>query len=131
MTTSFPEFKKIEKIVNGKCEEIFFIDDIEVKESTYYTLLYDREETSDRINIKRESKSNQENKNHISRIEDKIKNNPQKMYDILIKELSNHYLLGYLNGQREYSQLAIQNFNHNKEQLNKKIIEVVKEYDKN
>jgi hypothetical protein len=64
MDSNFPEFKKIDKVIDGELCEKFFIDDVEVSESTYYTLLEDRIGINIGINNNNLNKSNNKNNNN-------------------------------------------------------------------
>jgi hypothetical protein len=144
MENSFPEFKKIEMIANGKLIETFFINDKEVEESVYYTLLEDRTNIYTKFNKKEKAKSKkvdidddefekdemQKEQEYIQGILDLLEDNSDEAFYILYDELVYTYKLGYLMGQLDTNDAYQKSMKQNFREIQYQIDDLVDEYEK-
>lgn len=141
----FPEFKRIDKIVDGELSEKFYIDDKEVSESTYYTLLEDRMGINNTNNLKNNTvkknetnisnnKPNNEYQNekdeYINSLIQLLDDNPDDQFDILYDELVYHYKLGYFMGQLDLNDNYAKAMKQNYRVIQNKIDDLTDEYEK-
>lgn len=148
MELNFPEFKKIEKVIDGQLIEKFYIDNQEVTESTYYSILEDRmgvftqpkKIENKKINDKKiENKKiitqtsediHEQQEEYINSLLTLIEDNPEESFDILYDELVYHYKLGYLIGQLDLNQTYSKGMKQNYRLLQEKIEDLIEEYGK-
>ncbi|MGE5438096.1 MAG: hypothetical protein ACM3O3_12860 [Syntrophothermus sp.] len=123
------KFNKSDNIINGKHVETFYIDDKQVSESTYYSML---DELTVNNNIKSASipeLSNEQNE-YIQSILDDIYDSPEHAINILYHELIHNYKIGFYTGQMELNNEYAKAMKNNYRISQSKIDDVMDEYEK-
>jgi hypothetical protein len=144
MNSNFPEFKKIEMVVDGKLIESFLINDKEVEASTYYSLLEDNAniyaDTPNKDKEKKKTKYKEIDRNaedmdikeqeaeYIQGILDLLKDNDEESFAILYDEFAYHYKLGYLVGQLDTNEAYAKAMKQNFRDVENQIDDLIEEY---
>ena len=131
-----PIFKKLDKFVDGKLCEVFYIDDKEVSESTYYTLLESNYDES--CNMNYDVKENrlfqdetEENKalydEWVRKMIHYIKHSDDdNAFELLSFELNYYYCYGYYIGQILTNERYIESMKKNLEDASQFLDELIK-----
>jgi hypothetical protein len=138
MNEQLPEFKKVDAVIDGEYVEKFFINQQEVTSEVYYKLLEDRivtnQPTKEDIQIENSvdlpNEKEVEFNEYVNSLVFLIRDNEDKMFDILLDELTYQYKSGFLDGQLLLNNSYAKAFRQNNRLLQNKIFDLQDEYDK-
>lgn len=106
-------FKKVDKIVNGKLCETFYINEKEISQSAYYSLL---EDNFSRDMCKSNTDENtlfEKSERYLNEIIDIILTNREAGKRTILEEFQYYYSLGFMSGQLEFTKVHKESIDQN------------------